>query len=128
MNKYNILIALNMPFVIFGLFKAYSLYKTGSLSRPGYSLRLTFWAIVAIGIIFVQPIFNFLENRDLTDSVPPSLLDVVEITGIVLCMTICSRLYGKLEVAEKRLSDLHEKLSIELSVNASPVPEKPQAK
>lgn len=128
MNKYNILIALNLPFVIFGLFKAYSLYKSGSVSRPAYTLRVTFWAAVAIGILFVQPVFNFLEDRSLTDSVPPSLLDVVEITGIVFCVTVCSRLYGKLEATEKRLNELHQRLSIELSTSASPEPEKRQSK
>lgn len=115
MNKYNILILLNMPFVIFGLFKTYSLFASGSLSRLAYTIRLIFWLIVAVGILFVKPIYSFLVYRSLTDSLPPSLLDIAEITGIVLCVTICFRLYSKLESTEKRLSDLHEKLSIELS-------------
>ncbi|HWZ65806.1 MAG TPA: hypothetical protein VNX65_03335 [Patescibacteria group bacterium] len=115
MNKYNILILLNMPFVIFGLFKTYSLFANGSLSRLAYTIRTVFWLVVAVGILFVKPIYSFLVYQSLTDSPPPNLLDIAEITGIVLCVTVCFRLYSKLESAEKRLSDLHERLSIELS-------------
>lgn len=115
MNKYQLLILLNMPFVIFGLLKTYSLHASGSLSRLAYGIRMVFWLVVGTGILFTQQIYSFLVHRSLTDSLPPTLLDVTELTGLVLCITLCLRLYTKLDVAEKRLSDMHERLSIELS-------------
>lgn len=115
MNKYNLLILLNMPFVIFGIFKTYSLHASGSLSRLAYSVRMVFWIILGVCILFTKQIYSFLVYRSLTDSLPPTLLDVSEITGLVLCASVCLRLYSRLDSTEKRLSDMHERLSIELS-------------
>jgi len=51
----------------------------------------------------------------LTDSTPLSLPDVVLATGVMLAFSLCIRLYSKFDAMDKRLSDLHEKLSINSS-------------
>lgn len=38
MDKYALLILLNIPFVIFGYIKAAAMYKEGNLGRGGFTL------------------------------------------------------------------------------------------
>lgn len=116
MSKYTLLIILNMPFVAVGLLKTYRMFQVGRLSRAGLVMRVIFWLTVACGIVFVREIYTFLVSHSLTDSTPLSLTDVVMITGVIFCLSFCLRLYTKNEALEKRLNDLHEKLSVELSL------------
>ncbi len=112
MDKYQILIVLNVPFVIFGLIKSYMFFKTGVIQRGGLFLRILFWAIILFGLVFAEEIYEFLGTHRLTDSTPLSIADVVLVTGVNFCFLLCMRLYTKVDILEKRLSDLHEKLSI----------------
>jgi hypothetical protein len=115
MDKYTLLILLNMPFVIFGLINAFILYRDSSLGRFSLFIRIVFWTLIALGLIFAQQVYNFLVRNDLTNSQPLSLADVVLVTGVNFCMFLSLRLYTRLEHTERRLTDLHEKLSIILS-------------
>lgn len=115
MSKYTLLIILNIPFVLFGLLKAYTMLKSGVLGRVGFGARLLFWAFVALGIVFAKQVYNFLQSNDLTDSQPMSLADVVLVTGVIFCLFLCMRLYSRLEAMERRATDLHQKLSIMVS-------------
>jgi hypothetical protein len=117
MDKYVILLLLNLPFVLFGLLKVVMLYHTKSLSRIGFLSRILFWLIILAGLVFAQEIYNYLNTNGLTDSTPLSLADVILTTGVILCLTLCFRLYAKNDAMEKRLSDLHEKLSVYTSIN-----------
>jgi hypothetical protein len=104
-----------MPFVIFGLINAFILYRDSSLGRFSLFIRIVFWTLIALGLIFAQQVYNFLVRNDLTNSQPLSLADVVLVTGVNFCMFLSLRLYTRLEHTERRLTDLHEKLSIILS-------------
>lgn len=115
MDKYTLLIILNLPFVIFGIIKAIVAYKTGAVQRGGLVLRLLFWSAVGIGLLFARNFYNLLRERGLTDTAPLSLADVVLVTGVIFSMFLILRLYAKLDQTEKRLTDMHEKMSIELS-------------
>lgn len=117
MDKYTILLLLNLPFVLFGILKVVMLYRTKSLSRGGFIVRLVFWLIILGGLVFAHGLYNYLNSHGLTDSTPLSLADVVLTTGVTLCLTLSFRLYAKNDALEKRLSDLHEKLSVLTSVD-----------
>jgi hypothetical protein len=117
MDKYTLLIILNLPFVVFGYIRALAMYKMGSLQRLGLITRLGFWTVILLGLIFAQNLYNFLIGHNLTDTTPLSLADVMLVTGLLLTLSLCIRLYAKVDLMEKRLSDLHEKLSISQSKN-----------
>jgi hypothetical protein len=114
-DKYTLLIVLNMPFIIFGLINAFILYRDSSLGRFSLLIRIIFWSSIAFGLVFAQQIYNFLVRNDLTNSQPLSLADVVLVTGVDFCMFLSLRLYTRLEHTEHKLMDLHEKLSIIIS-------------
>lgn len=118
MSKYTLLILLNLPFVIFGVAKAISAYKKGTVGPMDLAIRLGFWLLVLIGLIFAEEIYDYLVVKGLTDSTPLSIADVVLVTGLSFCLFLILRLYGKLEAQERRFANLHERLSIVLSEKA----------
>lgn len=112
MDKYTLLLILNLPFVIFGYLKAFMMYQEGILRRGGLILRIVFWTIIILGFVFAQKIYNYLSDNNLTDSPPLSLADVILVTGVVFCLFLTIRMYSKIDKLEKKISDLHEELSI----------------
>jgi hypothetical protein len=117
MDKYQLLFLLNIPFVIFGLLKALMSYRTRSIDRLTFYLRLLFWVGILLILVFAHSIYDYLFRHGLTDSSPLSLPDVVLATGVMLAVSLCVRLYAKVDIMDKRISDLHEKLSIYISEN-----------
>ena len=115
MNKYVILIIFNLPFVIFGIASALSRYKESSLGRLSLLIRLVFWIIIGLGIVFAQQIYNYLVRNDLTNSQPLSLADVILVTGVDFCLFLTIRIYSRIDHLERRFSELQEQLSITLS-------------
>lgn len=117
MDKYVLLFILNVPFVIFGYLKTVMLYRTKNTDRLTFILRLVFWSLILSVLFFSHNIYNYLYDHGLTDSTPLSLPDVVLATGVMLAFSLCVRLYSKVDAMDKRISDLHEKLSINKSDN-----------
>lgn len=115
MDKYTILILLNMPFVIFGLLSAFGRFKDGLLGRMSLLLRLLFWGGIAAGIIFAENLYDFLVGKNLTDSPPLSLADVILVTGVSFCFFLSLRIYNRIDQMERRQTELQERLSIILS-------------
>ncbi len=115
MDKYTILVILNLPFVLFGLVKSVDLYNRRVISQVGLVLRVIFWLGILAALLFAQPIYNFLASNNLTNSPPISLVDVVLVTGLNFALALCIRLYSRLDTLERRVSGLHERLSIVLS-------------
>ncbi len=115
MNKYVLLLILNTPFVFFGLLKAYVSYSKKTLTLSGLIVRFIFWGIILTGLIFGESIYNYLIAQGLTDSTPLSVPDVLQVTGIIVCLSLILRLYTKYETLEHQLVQLHQEMSIELS-------------
>lgn len=115
MDKYTILIILNTPFVLFGLIKAFEMYKEEIIGRVGLLSRVLFWSIIFAGLIFAEQLYNFLFSNNLTDTTPLSLADVMLVTGVMFSLFLCIRLYAKIDILERRFTELHEELSIELA-------------
>ena len=91
------------------------MFREGVVQRIGLLIRLIFWSVVLTGLIFAEALYEFLFANNLTDTTPLSLADVVLVTGIMLALSLCIRLYAKVDALEKRLSDLHQETSIKLS-------------
>lgn len=116
MDKYHLLVYLNAPFVIYGFIKAFSMYRKGTVKRFGLTLRLGFWLTIALGLLFAKELYAELARRGLTDTTPLSLADVVLVTGVIFCLFLIMRLYTKADMLERRVADLQERVSVELSV------------
>lgn len=90
-------------------------YKLGRMSRRRFFFGLTFWLILLAGLVFLQPIYDFLFSNHLTQTEPLSLFDVVQITGILFTLFVANKAYGKVDQLERHVHDLHQELSIQLS-------------
>lgn len=118
MSRYLILLLLNLPFILLGFTNTLVSFKTGHSSRRRFLVQTLFWVIIFAGLAMAEPLYLYLFNRGLTDTESLSLFDVIQITGIVFVFYIANRSRNKLEVLEKRVQDLHQELSIQLSVGS----------
>jgi hypothetical protein len=114
-SRYLILIILNLPLILLGILNAVVNYKLGHTIRKRFVFKILFWSIILAGILFAEPIYSFLFSNHLTQTEPLSLFDVMQITGIILTIFIANQAYGKAELLERKVQDLHQELSIRLS-------------
>ena len=119
MSRYIILIILNTPLILVGILNLVVGYKLKHMSRRRFLLGLAFWLILLAGLVSVKPIYSFLFSNNLTQTEPLSLFDVIQITGITFTLLIANRAYGKVNLLERRVNDLHQELSIRLSKDNS---------
>lgn len=115
MSRYLILVILNTPFVIAGLFNSLVKFKLSKISKRRFFYQSTIWLGIFVALLLAQPIYEFLFSNQLTESEPLSLFDVVQITGIVALLFVAHRTREKVEALEQRNQDLHQALSIKLS-------------
>lgn len=115
MLKYILIIVFNVPLVLAGLTRSIQSYRRGNLTGLGLAGWSVFWLVLLFGLVLAKPIFDFLQQKNLTDSTPLSLFDVVQTTGIVLAILLCLRLYTKLDATERQLHKLNREISIRLT-------------
>jgi len=106
---------LNTPFIIAGMINALVSYKMKKMSRRRFLFQVSVGVIVFVGLASAKPIYEFLFSRNLTQTEPLSLFDVILVTGIVALFFLAQRTRTKLENLERRVQDLHQELSIQLS-------------
>lgn len=117
MSRYLILIILNAPLIIAAMVNTLVGFKLGRMSRKRFVAGMSFWLVLLIGLVCVEPIYSFLFSNNLTQTEPLSLFDVIQITGIIFTLFIANKAYGKVDILERRVQDLHQELSIRLSEN-----------
>ncbi len=76
---------------------------------------MAIWILITLGLLGAEPLYTWLFSHGLTQTDSLSLFDVVQITAIVMLFYVANRSRAKLEVLERRVQDLHQELSIELS-------------
>lgn len=115
MSRYLLLLLLNLPFIIAAILGIVTQYKLGKASKKRLFFQVFMWLLILTGLVFVQPIYDWLFSNNLTQTEPLSLFDVVQITAIVIVFYIANRTRTKVETLERRVRDLHQELSIYLS-------------
>lgn len=115
MDKYTLLILLNLPLVILAVLDATLRYKLGKTTRQRTLLLYGFWTIIILGLFLAEHAYRALLDSGLTDSESLSVFDVIQITAIVLLLYMFLKLYSKLSDIEQRTQKLHRTLSINLS-------------
>jgi len=119
MSRYVLLLILNLPFILAALLGQITQYKLGRSSRRRLYTQTSIWLVITIGLIVAEPAYNWLFSHGLTQTDSLSLFDVVQITAIVMLFYITNRMRVKLELLERRVQDLHQELSIRLSIDES---------
>jgi hypothetical protein len=112
MNKYLLIVILNLPIAIIGILWSTASYKTKSMTKKRYRLEVLFWVLIVISLISIEPIYNILIRANLTDSSPLSLIDIAALTLIVFCLFLIERLQEKITDLNKKFSTLHEEIVI----------------
>lgn len=115
MDKYTLLVLLNLPLVFLAVIDATMRYKLGKASKQRTLLLYAFWTVIVVGLFSAQYVYEALLKSGLTDSDSLSVFDVIQITAIVLLLYMFLKLYSKLSDIELRSQKLHRKLSIVVS-------------
>lgn len=98
-----------------GIISSVVAYKLKHSSKRQFIFRLSLWLTIMLGLIFAESIYRFLFTRQLTQTEPLSLFDVMQITGIIFTLFIANRAFIKADRLERKVQDLHQALSIKLS-------------
>jgi hypothetical protein len=114
-SRYLILVILNAPLIAAAMMNTLVGYKLKRMSGRRFFFGLTFWLVILAALVFAEPVYTFLFSNKLTQTEPLSLFDVMEITGIIFTLFIANKAYGKIDLLERRVQDLHQELSIRLS-------------
>lgn len=115
MSRYLILVILNLPFIIYGIFNAIVSYKLRQSSKNRLVFRLALWLAILAGLILVEPLYNYLFSNNLTQTESLSLFDVIQITGVVIVLLLANRANTKAVNNEKRFNELHKEISIRIA-------------
>ena len=114
--RYVILILLNMPIIILALFNIVTQYKLRKVSKQRFRHQVIIWVLILIVLLCSFPLYNYFSGKPLLDSAELSLFDIVQTTAVIVIFYIINSQRRKLERAEKTIRDLHQELSIMLSV------------
>ncbi|MCA9313594.1 hypothetical protein KDA08_04775, partial [Candidatus Saccharibacteria bacterium] len=117
MSRYLILLLLNLPFILASIMVSFVDYKLGNISRRKHFIQTIIWLLILAGLISAKYIYVYLFSNHLTQTEPLSLFDVIQITGIVTVLYFANRSRIKIEALDRRVQDLHQELSIRLSVD-----------
>lgn len=112
MSRYLVLLILCLPFIILAITSCVVRYKMNKISLRRTISTVLFWVSILGGLIFAEPLYNWLFTHELTASEPLSLFDVVTIFGVVTLLYVVYRLNSRLESIEERTRILQEEFSI----------------
>jgi len=115
--RYLVLILLNTPIILLALLNIVTQYRMHHMPRRWFYRQLLLWIIILAVLIGSFPVYNLVIGRPVLDSIDLSAFDIVEITAVIFLFYIINDQRRKIEHAERRLRDLHQELSIQLSSN-----------
>lgn len=113
--RYLILVLLNLPIILVALVNIVTQYKLKKVTSNRFRHQLILWLIIMVVVIGSFPLYNTLNGRPAFDSSELSLFDIVQTTAIVYLLYFVNNLRQRLDQNERRLRDLHQELSIQLS-------------
>lgn len=113
MSKYAILVLINLPLIIVGIIDAITDYKASrNISKRRCIMQVLFWIFTGLALILVEPLYNTLIKANLTDSPALSLFDVALLTVVVLVIFGLMKMNEKVNVLNKKLSRIHERMAM----------------
>lgn len=113
MSRYTLLFILILPFAIQGILSSVVDYKTKKISKKGSILISVLWSLVLAGVYFSQEVYNFLFSRQLTETEPMSLFDVVAFLAIVILLRQVLELKSSLVDLQNKQTRIIQQLAIQ---------------
>lgn len=114
--RYILLIILNLPIILLAITNTITKYKLKIITKGRFRSQMLLWAIILTVVIGAFPVYNTFQGNSALDSSELSLFDIAEITVIVALIYALASLRAQVDRNSKRLKDLHQELSIRLSV------------
>lgn len=114
--RYVLLILLSSPIVAVALLNLITKYKLGQIDTAKLIKQSTFWIVLLVLLLVALPVYNHLSHNNVFASSSLTILDILQTTAIVYLIFIVNVLRQKIDRTEKRLRDMHQELSIRLSV------------
>lgn len=115
MSRYLLLLILNLPLILMAIMAIITRYKLRKASRRRTVAHLLFWLLILTGLIFAQPLYEWLFSSGYTDTDSLSLFDVIQITAIVAILYVVTRMRSRVDTLEQKLASLHREMSILMS-------------
>lgn len=117
--RYLILVLLNVPVILIALVNITAQYKMKKVSANRFRQQSLLWIAIFFLLVSSFPAYNFVAGKTLFDSSQLSLFDIVQTTVIIYLVYIINNHRRKIEQNERLVRDLHQELSIRLSVGAA---------
>lgn len=114
--RYVLLVVLNLPIVLLALLNIVTQYKLRNITASRFRLQLAIWLCILAILVGSFPLYNHLTGKPPLDSSGFSAFDLAEITAIIYLIYGSNNQRRKIEQNEKLFRDLHQELSIQLSV------------
>lgn len=112
MDRYTILLLVNLPFIIFGVVRAIDMFKSSVTNFGGLIARLLFWSAITISLVFAKNIYTDFYDRGWVNGSVISVTTILLTTGIIFNLFLAIRLYSKIDTVEKYQAELLTKVSI----------------
>lgn len=113
--RYFILILLILPIILLALTNLLTKYKLHRITKERFRTQVTIWSIILVVLVASFPVYNILLGNPPFASAELSLFDIVQTTVLVVFFYIINNQRQKIDLAERRLRDLHQEISIILS-------------
>lgn len=115
--RYIALLVLNLPIILLALMNIITQFKLKRISTARFRHQLLLWLII-LGVLGCSfPIYNHISGKPILDSSELSLFDIVQTTAIIYLIYIINNYRRKIEYNERLIRDLHQELSIKLSLH-----------
>lgn len=114
--RYIILVLLNLPIILLALLNIVTQYKLKKVSKARFRHQILLWVVLLIVLIGSFPAYNYLNDRPMLDASELSLFDMVQTTAIIYMIYAINNQRRKIENNERAFRDLHQELSVKLSL------------
>jgi len=114
--RYVILVLLNLPIILLALVNILTQYKMKKVSKARFRHQIILWSVILVLLICSFPLYNQLTGNPPLDSKELSLFDIVQTTALVFMLYVINRQRQQIEQNERMMRDLHQEISIKLSV------------
>ena len=115
--RYTLLVLLNLPIILLAFINFITQYKLNKIERSRFHRQLFIWLAILTVLIFSFPLYNMIMGRPLLQSDALDLLDIFQSTAIIYMIYFINNQQRKLEQSEHLIRNLHQELSIKLSIS-----------
>jgi len=117
MLRYLLLIVLNAPIILVGLASVLTSYKMHRITTAHFRGQFIFWLLALLAVVFGFPAYNAYMGFEIWQIQNVSLLNIVLSTAVIYLIYAATSMAKRLEQTERNFRQLHQALSIRLSLD-----------